>query len=99
MPDNVQLSQGALTVATVQDDKGVQHQEVINEFQGPGGQPLNVGVGLPMPVGDPNQIDLLRAILAEIRVQNELIYALSWPETEAIESLREKYLNQYPILP
>jgi|WetSurMetagenome_2_1015567.scaffolds.fasta_scaffold99928_3 hypothetical protein len=99
MPDNVQLSQGALTVATVQDDKGVQHQEVLHEFQGPAGQPINVAAGNPLPTVDPNQIDLLRAILAEIRVQNELIYALSWPETEAIESLREKYLNQYPILP
>ena len=97
MPDNVTIAQGPLVVATVQDDKGIQHQEVTNEFLGPGGQPLNVGTLMPMPVADQAQIDLLTAILIELRVANELRYALSWPETEALEDLREKY-KTYPVI-
>lgn len=96
MPDNVQLAQGPLVVATVGDTTNVQHQEVAVEFLSSGAQPINVGTGAGLPVENPSQNELLTAMLIEQRITNELLYAWLNTETEPLEMLRAKY-GAFPV--
>lgn len=98
MPDNVILASGALTVATKGDADNVQHQSVVGEYMSGGKVPLAVGVGSPMPTQNDTQIELLAAILVELRIENELMYALTNTETEPLELLRAKY-QSWPATP
>jgi hypothetical protein len=95
MADNVTVSQGQLSVATVQDRAGVQHQKMANEFLSSAGDPINVATGAPMPVDSPTGNDLMFSILVELRILNQLIYTLVAPESEPIELLRDS-LRQLP---
>lgn len=88
---NVPISTGAVTVASVADDRNVQHQEVTLEYLDANGQPRNVGAIAPLPVESSAEVELLTAILVELRILNELEYAEVWPESEPLESLRAKY--------
>ena len=96
MADNVPLSVSAVTVATKDGGDGVQHQKVVLEFVTSGGIPIAVGSGAPMMISDDTQIELQRAILMELRIANELRYALCYTEVEPLEALRDKY-RDYPI--
>ena len=91
MADNVLASGGALVVATKEDAKGIQHQEMVQEFLTNGDQPMNVGVASPMPVESPALTELLTAILIEQRITNQLLSALVQTETEPIEMLRAAF--------
>lgn len=98
MTDNVTLSQAPLVVATVGDKANVQHQEVLTEFLSGGGDPLNVTTTTPLPTADENQIELLKALLIEQRITNQLLYAWLNTEVEPLESLRGLF-KDYPITP
>lgn len=98
MADNVVLASGALTVATAGDAQNVQTQKVIEGLLSSAGAPLSVTTQLPLPVDMPTVAELLTSILIELRVGNELAYALAWTETEPLEMLREKY-KDYPVTP
>jgi hypothetical protein len=88
---NVPISQGAVTVASVADDRNVQHQEVTLEYLDANGAPRNVGLSAPLPVQSSALEELLMAILVELRINNELSLIAVAPEAEPIELLRAKY--------
>lgn len=94
--DNVPISQGAVTVASVVDGFGVQHQEIVNEFLDERGQPVNVSRATPMPTADYRQTEILMALLVEQRITNELLYSQFMTEVEPLETLRMKY-RELPV--
>jgi multisubunit Na+/H+ antiporter MnhC subunit len=96
MVDNVPLTQGPLVVATKGDQANVQHQKVVNEFLSPGGEPIAVASTSPQPIEDVPGSVILTAILIEMRVMNEMLYALMNTECEPLELLRAKYAD-FPI--
>lgn len=96
MADNVQLTAGALYVATRESD-GIQHQKMVPEFLH-GGVPVAVGPTAPAPsVDDANNL-LLTQILIELRAQSEMMYSQTNLAVEPLELLRVKY-KEYPIVP
>ena len=96
MADNVPLTQGPLVVATKGDQANVQHQKVVNEFLSSGGEPIAVASTSPQPIENVPEVAVLTAILIELRVANEMLYALMNTETEPLELLRAKYAD-FPI--
>lgn len=72
MPDNVALTPGPLVVATKGDATGVQHQEVVVEFLTSAGQPVVASTISSLPVTNDTIVELLTAILLELRVLNDL---------------------------
>jgi hypothetical protein len=95
MADNVQLSSGALIVATKGDGSNVQHQEVVTEFLTGGQVPVQVATIAPLPTERPSGDELLTAILVELRVLNAQMNVLTYPEAEPLDLLR----NFYQTLP
>jgi hypothetical protein len=96
MADNATLAQGALTVATEEDSTGVHHQKMVVEFAGGPDRLTAVSPATPMPVSDDASVELHKAILVELRVLNEQLYALMNSECEPLEMLRNKY-KEFPV--
>lgn len=98
MADNVVLASGQLVVATAGDAQNVQTQKVIAGLLSSAGTPLSVSTQLPLLVEIPPVVELLTAMLIEMRVHNELLYVLTNTEAEPIELLRQKF-KDYPVTP
>ena len=96
MANNVTLASGALVVATQGDANNVQTQKVITDFLSSAGLPIDVATTTPLIVTDQAQIDLLTAILIELRVLSELTYSMCKTESEHIEDYRTKY-KDFPV--
>ena len=97
MADNVLSSGGPLTVATKQDPNGVHHQAMVPEHLY-GDLPIPVKPESPFPIGNPQEIELLTAILVELRVQNSMIYAFINTEVEPTETMRAVF-KDWPVTP